>query len=81
MNLISQLLEELGADEARAVTVCPGVCAFLRGVKAVAELTPEKIVLACRGGTLTVEGDKLRVAEYFQGDMIIRGSVKRVCFE
>ena len=31
MKLIAQLLKELGAEEGRAVTVCPGTLAYFRG--------------------------------------------------
>ena len=41
MKLIAQLLKELGAEEGRAVTVCPGRLAYFRGVTAVLELTEE----------------------------------------
>ena len=81
MNLITQLLSELGADNMRAFTVCPGQLGYFRGVKAVAELTPQKIALICSKYTITAEGEGLFCAEYFGGDIVIRGNIKRVSVE
>ena len=81
MNLITQLLSELGADNLRSFTVCPGRLGYFRGVKTVAELSPQKISLVCAKYTVTAEGEGLACAEYFEGDVVIRGDIKRVSVE
>lgn len=81
MKLISKIIEELGGDEAHAITLCPGRLAHFRGIKSVAELTPEKIVLLSGKKVLTCEGAGLSVGEYFQGDLTVLGDIKRVSIE
>lgn len=81
MDLIEKIISELGADEAHAVTICPGRLAYFRGVKAVEELTPEKIILVSGKNTVVCEGENLLVREYFQGDIVIKGNVKKVSVE
>ena len=81
MKLIAQLLKELGAEEGRAVTVCPGRLAYFRGVTAVLELTEELAVSSCGKLVLTAEGEGLAVESYFQGDVVLRGNIRRVSIE
>ena len=81
MKLIAQLLKELGAEEGRAVTVCPGRLAYFRGVTAVLELTEELAVFSCGKLVLTAEGEGLAVESYFQGDVVLRGDTRRVSIE
>lgn len=81
MKLIAEILKELGADEDKAFTVCPNKLAYFKNVKAVGDLTEEKIVIVCGKKIITVEGEDLFAAEYFQGDMLIKGNVKKVTIE
>lgn len=81
MKLIAEILKELGADEDKAFTVCPGQLAYFKGVKMVGELTDDKIVVVCGKKIITLEGENLFAAEYFQGDMLIKGDIKKVSIE
>lgn len=69
------------AQTRRTPHYLPGRLAYLRGVKAVEELTPEKIILVSGKNTVVCEGENLLAREYFQGDMVIKGNVKKVSVE
>lgn len=81
MKLIAQILKELGAEEGRSVTLCPGKLAYFCGVTAVAELTPERAVFCCGKITVAAEGENLAVESYFHGDVVLRGNILRVSVE
>ena len=81
MKLVEQILNELGAEDRDAFTVCPGKAAYFCNVKAVEELSEEKVVLLCGRRVITAEGAGLSVGEYFCGDMIIKGDIKRLTVE
>ncbi|MCD8041054.1 MAG: hypothetical protein LUF82_06010 [Clostridia bacterium] len=81
MNLIMQLLAEMGADTSSAITVCPCGYVYIKGVKGVARLSSEGITLICGKNQISVTGTNLAVAEYFQGDIIIKGDVSGVQIE
>ncbi len=81
MKLIAQVLRELGAEESRAVTFCPGRLAYFRGVTSVAELSPGRAVFACGKLTLAAEGEGLCVESFFQGDVVLRGNIRRLSVE
>ncbi len=81
MKLVEQIINELGAEGGNSFTVCPGRLAYFKGVKAVEELSSEKVVLVCGRFIVTVDGENLSVGEYFQGDMIINGNIRAVSTE
>lgn len=81
MKIIAEIINELGGDEAHAITLCPGKLAYVRGVRAVEDLTPTKVVLVCGKKVITAEGEGLFAENYFQGDMVIKGDIKRVSVE
>lgn len=81
MKLIAQILKELGAEEGRAVTLCPGRLAYFRGVTAVLELGEEEVELACGKVKMSAFGQKLCIESFFQGDLILRGNVMGVKVE
>lgn len=81
MNLIKKIISELGGDEAHAITICPKKIAYFRGVKSVAELSSDKIVLISGKNIITIEGERLSADEYFQGDFAVKGSIERVSIE
>ncbi|MCD8372785.1 MAG: YabP/YqfC family sporulation protein [Clostridia bacterium] len=81
MNLIEQLLAQIGADGSAAFTVCIGEYAYFKGVKGVATLSSQKITLIIGKNLLAVTGENLSVAEYFQGDLIIKGGICGVQIE
>ncbi len=81
MNLLEQILSELGADTLKSFTVVPGFGGYFRSVKTVAEFSPQRVVLLLRRGAVTLEGEGLEVAKYFEGDALIRGEVKEIKIE
>ena len=81
MKLVEQIINELGAEGGNSFTFCSGRLAYFKGVKAVEELSSEKVVLVCGRFIVTVDGENLSVGEYFQGDMIINGNIRAVSTE
>ncbi|MCD7728410.1 MAG: YabP/YqfC family sporulation protein [Clostridia bacterium] len=81
MNLILQLIKEMGADTANAITLCMGECAYFKCVKGVALLSSQKITVVCNKKLISVTGENLTVAEYFQGDILIKGDIYGVQIE
>lgn len=81
MKLLQQILAEAGADTARAYTVVPDFGGYFKSVKAVAEYSPEKVVLRIGKTTLTVTGKNLSIGKYFEGDLLIRGEIGGTSFE
>lgn len=81
MKLLEQLLSEMGADTLKAFTIVPQFGGYFRSVKAVKELTSEKIVLIVRKDVVTLEGEKLEVGSYFEQDILIKGDIKAVKIE
>ncbi len=81
MNLISQILEEMGADISKSFTVCMGECAYFKGIKGVILFSPQKITLSGGKNYLSVTGENLTIARYFQGDIVIKGNICGVQIE
>lgn len=81
MNLIERLLKEMGADMSRSFTVCMGECAYFKGIKGVTYLSAQKITILSGKTPLTVMGENLSVAEFFQGDLLIKGNICGVQIE
>lgn len=75
MKLIAEIIDEFGGEYKNSFTVCPGRLAYFKNVRAVAELSPEKITLVCGGYTVDVNGAGLTVREYYRGDMAVEGDV------
>lgn len=78
MKLLEQILSELGADTLKSFSVVPGFGGYFRSIKGVAEYTPERIVLALKKNKITVEGENLTLARYFEEDLLIRGGISGV---
>lgn len=81
MNLITQLLTEAGANTARAFTVCPDGYAYFKAIKSVTLFTAQKITLQCGKCLYTISGENLTIQEYFQGDILIKGTISGICIE
>lgn len=81
MKLLNQILTELGADTAKSMTIVPGFGGYFGNVKGVAEFSPTGVTLELRKGRIVIEGSKLKVGEYFEGDILIRGEIKAVKIE
>ncbi len=78
MKLLEQILNELGYDTAKSVTLVPGSCCYLKNVKTISSFTPGLIVVTAGKLTITLEGENMEVGEYFEGDLLVNGSVKGV---
>lgn len=81
MKILEQILNEFGADTLKSFTVVPSFGGYFRSVRSVSECSPEKIVLLLKRETLTLEGASLEVAEYFEGDIFIKGDIKVINVE
>lgn len=75
MNLLMQILNEVGADTTNAYTVVPSFGAYLKNVKTVLQYSPQQIVVAVGKSTITVDGENLIISKFFQGDMLLTGNV------
>lgn len=78
MKLLQQLLNEMGADTLKSITLIPDSCCYLKNVKSVVDFSPERIVLKVGKSSVTVEGNDMTLGEFFEGDLIIKGGVKGV---
>ena len=81
MKLLQQILSELGADTRKSMTVVPDFGGYFQGVKGIAQFTPTMIVLELNKGSITLEGEGLKVGEYFEGDIFIKGRIGVVKIE
>lgn len=78
MKLIEQIMQELGADMLKSITLVPNSCCYVKSVKSVTEFSAERVVLAVGKTLVTVEGEGLQLGEYFEGDAFVRGKVRGV---
>ncbi len=81
MNILEQILSELGADTLKAFTVIPSFGGYFKSVKSVKEYTPEKITLILNKTAVIVEGENLEIGKYFEQDIFIKGNIKAVNVE
>ena len=81
MKLLQQILNELGADTAKSLTVIPRFGGYFQSVKGINEFSSTRIVLQIPKGRITVEGEGLKVGEYFEGDIFIKGEIVGVKIE
>ncbi len=81
MKLLEQLLKELGADPSYGITLVPRQCCYVKNVKSVDYFSSEEVRLSCGGLRLTVEGKNMRVGQYFEGDLMLKGDVTGVRIE
>lgn len=78
MKLLEQILSELGADTLKSFSVIPDFGGYFRSVKAVAEYSPQTIVLNLKKNKLTVTGENLTLGKYFEEDLLIKGKITEV---
>lgn len=76
MKLLEQILNEMGADTLKSITLVPGSCCYLRSVKSVVDFSSERIVIAVGKKRVTLEGADMLVSRYFEGDLLVKGDVK-----
>ena len=81
MKLLQQILSELGADTRKSMTVVPGFGGYFQNIKGVAEFSASRVVMEIQKGSITVEGENLKVGEYFEGDVILKGKIEVVKIE
>lgn len=67
------------ADARYTVVVAGG--GYFQGVKAVGDFTPQTIVLYFPRGSVEVQGDKLSIKKYIDGDLEIGGRILSVTTE
>ncbi len=81
MKLLFSILEESGADTAKAYTVIPGYGAYFKSVKEVSYYSREKIMLKIGKKYLTLVGENLTIGKYYQQDLLVLGEVRSTEFE
>lgn len=81
MKLLEQLIEELGGDTSKSFTVVPAFGGYFRSVRSVAEFSPEKVVLLLKRFAVIIRGENLQVGKYFEGDVLIKGTIRGVEIE
>lgn len=71
----------MGADTLKSFTVVPGFGGYFRSVRAVAEFSPQRVVLLLRRGSIVLEGEGLEVGKYFEEDALIKGEIRGIRLE
>ncbi len=59
-------------------TVLDGKGGYFQNVRRLLEFTEEKIVLAGKKGSVTVEGKDLSLGKCYLGDVTVRGDIRKV---
>ena len=62
------------------VTALGNSCAFIEGVKKIIDLSPEKISLLVKGGTLVFHGENLTIYSCVEKDVTVVGTIKKTEF-
>lgn len=78
MKLLEQILNEMGADTLKSITLVPGTCCYLRSVKSVVDFSAERIVLAVGKKRVMLEGTDMLLGEFFEGDLLVNGDIKGI---
>ena len=81
---VSQMLQKLTADGSAApfvVTLLGRSAAAVSGIQRVLSVEEEEIKLAVRGGSVSVTGVGLMIAEIGGGDVYIKGEIAAVTAE
>jgi hypothetical protein len=81
MKLLDQILSELGADTLKSFSIVPSFGGYFRCVKAVCEYSTEKIVLSQNKDKITIQGENLTLAKYFEQDLFVKGKISNVKIE
>jgi hypothetical protein len=81
MNLLMEILSEEGAECQRAYVIVPDFCAYFKSVKGVAEYSSEKIIVNLHKAKVTIQGEKLYIGKFFEGDLLIYGKVRSTFYE
>ncbi len=81
MKLLQQLIAELGGDALKSFTVVPFFGGYFRSVKSVLDYSPDAVVISLKNSTVRVEGEKLEIGNYFEGDLFLKGDIKAVKIE
>lgn len=78
MKLLEQILNEMGADTLKSITLVPGMCCHLKSVRAVVEFSAQKIELKVGKMRVTLEGNDMQIGEYFEGDILVKGDIRGI---
>ena len=76
MKLLEQILNEMGADTLKSITLVPGSCCYLKSVKSVVDFSPERIALSVGKKRVTLEGEDMLLGEFFEGDLLVKGDIR-----
>ena len=75
MRLYDEIFKNAdGAAFARCIVV-PGGGGYFEGVKAVGDFSSERIMICFAKSMVAVEGEKLSIRKYYDGDLQIDGNI------
>ena len=81
MRLLSEIKKNFSAEGSAfrvQYTVVDGGGGYFQNVKKLKEFSPQRIVLGGGKGSLTIEGQNLSLGKYFQGDLVVHGTICKV---
>lgn len=81
MGLLSEIKKNFSSEESAfrvQYTVVDGGGGYFQNVKRLLEFSPTVIVLKGGKGSLRVEGENLSLGKYFQGDLVVHGTILKV---
>ena len=81
MNLLHQLLCDLGVGEENNFSVILGYGVYFQGVKKVLSCQEGEFCLLIGKNTVKISGENLRIEKFFQSDLLIAGTVSGVQIE
>jgi hypothetical protein len=78
MRLYEEILRGVFGDSAAKYTVCVGGGGYFQGVKSVGDFSPTLLMLHYPRAQLRVQGEKLCIRKYCEGDLEISGNIYAV---
>lgn len=83
MGLLSEIIKALKekAGTGTQYTVLEGQGGYFMNVKKILEFSPERIVVKGANGRYSIEGKELFIRKYFEGDLSIKGNIRKVARE
>lgn len=80
MNFLNEYLSEIGGNT-HSFTICIGSLAHFSCVKDILSFSADRVVLKVGKNVVAVEGNNLTIDNFFDGDVIIHGTVTGVKIE
>jgi sporulation protein YqfC len=83
MGLMERIAIDLGLDEQLFLSgvkyiVFDGHSAYFEGIKGIKSFSEGEVQLYLKKGSITIEGDSLRIKKLCKGDVALLGNIKAV---